>query len=172
LVPRTSLADVRDLVVDHPHDVRRGAPPALSVIVGQDSGAAGTLVQEMDPHNTSPVTCTIEGHPFISPYGLVKQGSSMVEATLDVTVDSIPSTFGQLGVAATTQTLTHGDYAIFFLKWSQVPVGSKPYATPTADGYDFRAPAYSTIQHLITFAFTVCGGEMQVSNVMSKSFGI
>jgi Protein of unknown function (DUF4232) len=143
----------------------------VNVVVGQNSGAAGTLVQEMDVHNTSTHTCTLKGHPFISAYGKLKQGSTTVEATLDdITVDPIPSSFGALGVAATTQTLTPGDYAVFFLKWSHVPVGSKPCVD--ADGYDFRTPADSSIQHLITFAFTVCGGELQVSNVVSKSSGL
>src|SRR5262245_29064036 len=50
----------------------------VSVIVGKSSGAAGTLVQEMDVHNTSAVTCTLEGHPFISPYGKQPQGGGTV----------------------------------------------------------------------------------------------
>lgn len=142
----------------------------VNVIVGQGSGAAGTLVQEMDVHNTSAVTCTLKGRPFISPYGKVKQGGTTVEATLNLSVNPIPANFGNLGAAATSQTLTPGDYAVFFLKWSQVPVGSKPCVN--ADGYDFRTPADSTIQHLITFAFTACGGEIQVSTVMPKSSGL
>ncbi|GIG63141.1 hypothetical protein Lfu02_75130 [Longispora fulva] len=142
----------------------------VNVIVGESSGAAGTLVQEMDVHNTSAVTCTLTGRPFVSVYGKVPQGGGTVEATLGgVAVGQIPSTFGQLGAAATPQNLTHGDYAVFFLKWSQVPVGSKP--CDKADGYAFRTPADASVSHLVAFAFTVCGGEVQVSNFMSKSSG-
>ncbi|WP_412537950.1 DUF4232 domain-containing protein [Longispora sp. K20-0274] len=142
----------------------------VNVIVGQSSGAAGTLVQEMDVHNTSAVTCTLTGRPFVSVYGKVPQGGGTVEATLGgVAVGQIPSTFGQLGAPATPQNLTHGDYAVFFLKWSQVPVGSKP--CDKADGYAFRTPADASVNHLVTFAFTVCGGEVQVSNFMPKSSG-
>ncbi len=139
----------------------------VNVIVGQDSGAAGTIVQEMDVHNTSSHTCTIKGRPFISPYGKLKQGSSTVEANLDdIVVKPIPSSFGALGASATTQTVTPGDYVVFFFKWNQVPVGSTP--CDNVDGYDFQTPG-SSIQKLITFTFSDCGSELQVSNVMSKT---
>lgn len=140
----------------------------LSVEDDTNQGAAGTLVEEFSLHNTSSSTCRIIGRPQISPYGMLTQGSSKVEANLDVTVNPIPSGDTQIGGPATTVQLTHGDYAIFFLKWSHIPSGSG--SCDDADGFDFQAPSDS-IQKLITFAFTVCDGEVEVSNTMDKTNG-
>lgn len=143
--------------------------PQVVVTLGTGDGAAGTLVQRFIVKNKSGVTCTMDKYPFISPYGLVKQGSTKVEANLvDVTVEPIPSTFGVLGAAGGVQTLHPGDTAVFFLKWSQVPVDDNPCVQ--ADGFDFKPPSNGIDDNeLVAFKFTPCGNDLQVSQVMSPS---
>jgi hypothetical protein len=109
-------------------------------------------------------------YPFVSAYGLLQQGSTKVEATLDVSVGTIPANFGQLGAAGGLQTLPHNGKAVFFLKWSQIPTGSET-SCPQADGFDFRPPndPSTSDQELVPYSFTPC--DIQVSQVFSASTG-
>jgi hypothetical protein len=144
----------------------------LSVKVGGNSGAAGTLVQLFTVKNKSSVTCTMNKYPGISPFGLLKQGTTKVQANLDWTVDPIPSDLQQIGAVGGVQTLAPGGSAIFFLKWSQAPVGDGKCGDAT--GFEFQAPQYTGTadDYLeVDFAYTACGEELQVSQVMATSAG-
>ena len=137
---------------------------------GDDDGAAGTIVQRFLVTNTSSKPCMMKGHPGISPFGLMSQGTTKVEANLDIKVDPIPADFGDLGGAGTLQTLPPGGTTVFFLKWSQVPVNDTK--CPSADGFEFQPPQgagdnYKTVD----YKFTPCGTAMQVSNVLPASVG-
>lgn len=144
----------------------------LTVSKSTSDGAAGTLVQRFILTNTGAGPCEMSGNPFISPYGLLTQGSTKVEATLnEVKVNPIPSDFGDLGAIGGTIGLAPGDTAVFYFKWSQVPVGNTK--CPKADGFDFQPPGdpSSDDQKLVTFAFSPCGGELEVSQVLPPSVG-
>jgi hypothetical protein len=144
----------------------------LSIKVGGNSGAAGTLVQLFTVKNKSSVTCTMNKYPGISPFGLQSQGSSKVQANFDWKVDPIPSGDQQIGAVGGLQTLAPGGTAIFFLKWSQVPVGDGKCGD--ASGFEFQAPQYlgTAGDYLeVDFNYTACGEELQVSQVMSPSAG-
>jgi Protein of unknown function (DUF4232) len=155
-------------------------PPALSrgctdthirVTRSTEDGAAGTQVQRFILTNTGMVACTMRGHPFLSLYGPKKQGGTTVQANLDIAVGYIPATFGDLGTAPTTLTLAPGRTAVFFLKWSSVPVGDK--ACDNADGFDFRPPQDTDTgdNKLVAFRFQPCGGQVQVSAVLPATVG-
>jgi uncharacterized protein DUF4232 len=144
----------------------------VSVKPSTGQGAAGTQVQRFIVKNTASAPCTMAKYPFISPYGLVMQGKSKVEATLvNIKVTPIASDFGDLGAAGGIRTLAPGDTSVFFLKWSDVPVGSNP--CDDADGFDFRPPQDSSINDnkTVPLTFTVCGGSVQVSQMLSPSVG-
>ena len=139
-------------------------------VVDPDDGAAGTIVQRFVLTNASTQKCWMNKTPFVAPYGPLKQGSTTVEATLEVPVGPIPSNFGQLGAAGGKQTLSPGGKAVFFLKWSQVPTGNET-SCPQADGFDFRPPNDPSTdnQALVPYAFTPC--DLQVSQVLPSSVG-
>ncbi len=144
----------------------------LSIKVGQESGAAGTIVQLFTVTNKSTTTCTLNKNPGISPFGLMTQGGSKVQANLDWKVDPIPSDFQQIGATGGLQTLAPGGSAIFFLKWSQVPVGDGKCGDAT--GFEFQAPQYTGTagDYLeVDFKYTACGEQLYVSQVMNKSVG-
>jgi hypothetical protein len=112
----------------------------------------------------------MNGEPFVSPYGPQAQGSSTVDANLPVTVSPIPNGFGDLGGAGGQIVIGPGAAAGFFLKWSDVTSSSAPCYP--ADGFDFRTPqATSDDQKLVTFSFSggICGGTLEVSQVLSSS---
>src|SRR5262245_61432094 len=91
------------------------APPASATpctvkqvkvsVVDPDDGAAGTIIQRFVLTNTSTKKCWMNKTPFVAPYGPLKQGSTTVEATLEVTVTSIQSNIGQLGAAGRKEVL-------------------------------------------------------------------
>jgi hypothetical protein len=56
---------------------------------------------------------------------------------------------------------------VFFLKWSDVPVGTTP--CDDADGFDFRPPQQTSGNKPVSFKFTVCGGSVQVSQMLAPS---
>jgi uncharacterized protein DUF4232 len=146
--------------------------PDVSVKASTGQGAAGTQVQRFIVTNTSPTTCTMRSYPFISPFGLQAQGKSKVEANFDdIKVGPIPSDFGDLGSAGGLRTLGHGGTAVFFLKWSDVTVGNS--ACDNANGFDFKPPQDTSINDnkLVGFTFMVCGGSVQVSQMLSSSVG-
>jgi hypothetical protein len=142
------------------------------VVTVSQQGAAGTIVQRFKVTNTGSVACTMDKAPFLSPYGLMTQGGSKVEANLTIAVDPIPSNFGALGAAGGVQTVPPGDYAVFFLKWSQVPVGNTN-TCQNADGFDFRSAgdADTNDQALVAYKFAPCGTDVQVSQMFDKSVG-
>lgn len=142
------------------------------VTADSQQGAAGTIVQRFKVTNTGSLTCTMDKTPFLSPYGLLTQGGSKVEANLNIAVDPIPSNFGALGAAGGVQAVKPGDYAVFFLKWSQVPVGNTN-TCQNADGFDFRSAgdANTGDQALVAFKFAPCGPDVQVSQMFDKSVG-
>jgi hypothetical protein len=137
---------------------------------GDNDGAAGTIVQRFLITNTSSTSCTMEGHPTISPFGLMTQGTTKAEANLDIKVDPIPADFGDLGGPGVLRTVAHGGTAVFFLKWSQVPVND--VKCPGADGFEFQPPQGATGNYKsVDYKFTPCGTAMQVSNVLPASVG-
>jgi uncharacterized protein DUF4232 len=142
------------------------------VTADSQQGAAGTIVQRFKVANTGSVTCTMDKNPFLSPYGLMIQGGSKVEANLNIAVAAIPSNFGALGAVGGVQTVQPGDYAVFFLKWSQVPVGNTN-TCQNADGFDFRPAGDpdTNDQVLVAFKFAPCGTDVQVSQMFDKSVG-
>ncbi len=144
----------------------------LSIKVGQNSGAAGTLVQLFTVKNKSSVACTMNKYPGIDPFGLLSQGGSKVQANLDWKVDPIPSDLQQIGAVGGLQTLAPGGSAIFFLKWSQVPVGDGKCGDAT--GFEFQAPQYTGTagNYLeVDFKYTACGEQLYVSQMMNPSVG-
>ncbi len=137
---------------------------------GPDDGAAGTIVQRFLITNTSSKACTLKGRPGISPFGLMTQGTTKVEANLDIKVGPIPADFGDLGGAGTLQPVAPSGTAVFFLKWSQVPVNDAK--CPNADGFEFQPPQGASDNYkTVTYKFTPCGTAMQVSNVLPVSVG-
>jgi hypothetical protein len=137
---------------------------------GDNDGAAGTIVQRFLITNTSSKPCTMKGRPSISPFGLMKQGTTKVQGNIDIKVDPIPANFGDLGGAAALRTVAPGGTTVFFLKWSQVPVDNN--TCPVADGFEFQPPQGAGDNYLpITYKFTPCGPSMQVSNVLPSSTG-
>ena len=153
-----------------------GAQPCKTshtkVTADTQQGAAGTIVQRFKVTNTGTVACTMDKNPFLSPYGLMTQGSSKVEANLNIAVNPIPANFGALGAVGGVQTVQPGDYAVFFLKWSQVPVGNSNNCQ-NADGFDFRSAGDpdTNDQVLVAFKFAPCGTDVQVSQMFDKSVG-
>ena len=144
----------------------------VSVTVSSGQGAAGTQVQRFIVTNTSSSPCTMSKYPFVSPYGLQTQGSSKAEATLDdIKVGHIASDFGDLGGDGGVRTLAPNGTTVFFLKWSDVPVGNNP--CDNADGFDFRPPQdqSSDDNKLVSYKFTTCGGALEVSQMLSPSIG-
>jgi hypothetical protein len=141
------------------------------VTADTQQGAAGTIVQRFKVTNMGSVTCTMDKNPFISPYGLMPQGNTQVEANLNIAVNPIPANFGQLGAAGGVQSVQPGDYAVFFLKWSQVPTGSG--TCQNADGFDFRSAGDTDTndQMLVAFKFAPCGTDVEVSQMFDKSVG-
>ena len=131
-------------------------------------GAAGTLVQRFVVTNSGATPCTMNGEPFISPYGPQPQGGGQVEADLPVTVSPIPAGFGDLGGPGGTITVAPGDTAVFFLKWSDVVSSTAPCYQ--GDGFDFRTPQ-GTGGVLVKFSFSsgICGGTLDVSQILASS---
>jgi hypothetical protein len=112
----------------------------------------------------------MNGEPFISPTGPLSQGGVSVTANLPVTVSPIPAGFGDLGGAGGQVVVAAGQAAVFFLKWSDVVSSAAPCYTTT--GFDFRTPqAPSTDNKLVMFSFSggICGGTLNVSQVLSAS---
>jgi hypothetical protein len=145
---------------------------SLTVTVGQDSGAAGTIVQLFTVKNKSTAACTMNKYPGIDPVGFLTQGGTKVEANLDWKVDPIPSDLQQIGAVGGLQTLAPGGSAIFFLKWSQVPVGDGKCGDAT--GFEFQAPQYTGTagNYLdVSFKYTACGEQLYVSQMMNSSVG-
>jgi len=144
----------------------------IGVTVSSGQGAAGTLVQRFIVTNNGASPCSMDGEPFVSPYGPQTQGASQVEANLPVSVSPIPSSFGDLGGAGGRILVATGQTAVFFLKWSDVPSASAPcYKT---DGFDFRTPQAATDdQKLVTFSFSggICGGALGVSQILPAAVG-
>ena len=144
------------------------APHIKVTHLDPSEGAAGTIVQRFVMTNTGTQACTMDRYPFVSPYGPTNQGGTMVEATLNVPVGTIPPTFGQFGNAGGEQTIAPSGEAVFFMMWSQVPAGGAA-SCPQADGFDFRPPndPQASEQELITYGFTPC--EIEVSQVFASS---
>jgi hypothetical protein len=144
------------------------ATNGVSVASSTMQGAAGTLVQRFVVTNSGAATCSMNGEPFISPYGLQPQGGGQVEADLPVTVSPIPAGFGDLGGAGGDIVVAPGGTAVFFLKWSDIVSSSAPCYQ--GDGFDFRTPQ-STGGVLVTFSFSggICGGTLDVSRILSSS---
>lgn len=141
----------------------------VKVTVSTSDGAMGTQVQRFIIKNTGSGPCDMQSYPFISPYGLMEENGGKVEANLDVTVDAIPGDFGDLGLPGGAIGLAPGDTVVFFLKWSDVPIGDGPCTE--ADGFDFRPPQDPSTDHnqLVEFSFTPCGDALQVSQVFPPS---
>ncbi len=130
-------------------------------------GAAGTLVNRFVITNKGAHTCSLYGHPGISPYGKAQQGGSTVEANLPgITVDHIAAGFGDLGGVATHVLVPPAGTAVFFVKSSDVPVGNVP--CPKADGFAFTAPPASSwdASPMVVYAFQPCGGHLSVSAIL------
>jgi len=140
----------------------------VTVTASTGQGAAGTLVQRFLVTNNGAAACTMNGAPFISPYGPQPQGGGQVEATLPVTVGPIPAGFGDLGGAGGQVTVAAGGTAVFFLKWSDVVSASAPCYT--TDGFDFRTPQGAG-GVLVKFSFSggICGGTLDVSQILEPS---
>jgi hypothetical protein len=142
----------------------------VTVTASSGQGAAGTLVQRFVVTNNGAAACTMNGEPFISPYGPQPQGGSQVEANLPVTVSPIPAGFGDLGGAGGQVAVAAGGTAAFFLKWSDVVSSSAPCYT--TDGFDFRTPqAAAGDQKLVKFSFSggICSGTLNVSQILGPS---
>jgi hypothetical protein len=131
-------------------------------------GAAGTLVQRFVVTNSGAAACTMNGEPFISPYGPQPQGGGQVEANLPITVSPIPAGFGDLGGPGGQIVVAPGAAAAFFLKWSDVVSSTAPCYQ--GDGFDFRTPQ-SVASVLVTFSFSggICGGTLDVSQILAAS---
>ena len=144
----------------------------LKVRTSTSEGAAGTLVNRFVVTNMGAHTCSLYGHPGISPYGKAQQGGSTVEANLPgITVDHIPAGFGDLGGAATHVLVPPAGTAVFFIKSSDVPVGNGP--CPKADGFAFTAPPASSwdASPTVVYAFQPCGGHLSVSAILPSTVG-
>lgn len=134
---------------------------------GSNSGA-GTQVERFLVTNAGSSSCTMQKYPGFSIYGPMPQGGSTVEANLTLTVQPIPSGFGDIGGSGGLVTLAPGGTAAFFVKWSDVPTGSG--ACPTGDGFSFTTPQDSSHQALVTFAFgAVCGSTVYDSQIFPPS---
>jgi hypothetical protein len=144
------------------------ATNGVSVASSLMEGAAGTLVQRFAVTNSGSAPCSMNGEPFISPYGPQPQGGGQVEANLPVTVSPIPAGFGDLGGAGGQIVVAPGGTAVFFLKWSDVV--SSTAACYQGDGFDFRTPQ-SADSVLVKFSFpgSICGGTLYVSQILSSS---
>jgi hypothetical protein len=144
--------------------------PTSGVTVASSTmqGAAGTLVQRFVVTNSGATACSMNGEPFISPYGPQPQGGGQVEANLPITVSPIPAGFGDLGGAGGQIVVAPGGTAVFFLKWSDVVSSTAPCYQ--GDGFDFRTPE-SAASVLVTFSFPdgICGGTLNVSQILSSS---
>ena len=140
----------------------------VSVASSTMQGAAGTLVQRFVVTNSGAAACSMNGEPFISPYGPQPQGGGEVEADLPVTVDPIPAGFGDLGGPGGQIVVAPGGTAVFFFKWSDVVSGSVPCYQ--GDGFDFRTPQ-SADSVLVKFSFPgpICGGTLDVSQVLPST---
>jgi hypothetical protein len=141
----------------------------VAVTASTSQGAAGTLVQRFLVTNNGSARCTMNGVPFISPYGPQPQGGSEVEANLPVNVRPISADSGAIGAAGTLINVSAGQSAVFFLKWSDVASSAPCHK---ADGFDFRTPqAAMDDQKLVTFSFSggICGGTLSVSRILPSS---
>jgi hypothetical protein len=140
----------------------------VTVTSSSSQGAAGTLVQRFIVTNTTAGSCSMNGAPFISPYGPLPQGGSTVEADLPITVGPIPAGFGDLGGSGGRIVVPAGETAVFFLKWSDVTSASGPCYK--GGGFDFRTPQ-DTNSKLVPFSFPseICGGTLEVSQILAAS---
>jgi len=145
----------------------------VTVTADDEQGAAGTSVTTFTVVNKGNTPCEMDKWPFVAPYGPLKQGSSTVEADLNVAVHNLtPADSPTLGAVGGLIGLSPGDSAVFYLMWSHIPSSSDPNAKcPQADGFDFRPPQDPSTDDnlLVAYSFTPCGSRIEVSQIQLAS---